>query len=377
MAAKRDYYEVLGVPKTATEQEIKKAYRALAKKYHPDVNKSPDAEEKFKEINEASEVLLDSKKRDRYDRFGHAGVEGQAGFGGFGNFEDLFKNMSGMGGRSSSFSDIFGEMFGEGPSNRSGFQNQRPIPGEDLVLDIELTWKELIFGTTKQVSLDLLTKCQTCHGQGAENPKDVMICPECHGAGQVVMDQQLGPFAFQSQQTCPECHGTGKIFTNKCHSCHGDSYYVTRRDVTLDIPKGLRPGQQLMISGAGHDSPYGGPKGNIYLNIHVKESLIFKISGNDLIMKYNLSYLDAILGHDIIVETYDGPLRIKVPQGTNSGEYITIRDRGLYKNINSHHRGDLKLLINIVVPNLVDRKTRKILEEIAQDTTFKIVNKLD
>lgn len=225
--------------------------------------------------------------------------------------------------------------------------------------------------------MDLLTKCQVCQGKGAENPKDVTICPECHGSGQVIVDQQLGPFAFQSQQTCPECHGKGKIFANKCHSCHGDSYYVNRTDVKLEIPKGLRPGQQLRISGIGHDSPYGGPKGNIYLNIHVKESLIFKISNNDLIMKYNLSYLDAILGHDVVVETYDGPIRIKIPQGTNSGEYVTIRDRGLYKNVNSHHRGDLKLLINIVVPNLVDRKTRKNLEEIAQETTFKIVNKLD
>lgn len=371
---KRDYYEVLGVSKTASDQEIKKAYRTLAKKYHPDMNKAPDAEAKFKEVNEAAEVLLDAQKRARYDQFGFAGVDGQTGgFGGFGNFEDFFNNMAGDGG-SSFFSDFFGEVFGGGRQQQGSRQNQR---GEDIVLDIELNYQELIFGVDKKVRLDLVTECTTCHGLGAVNPQDVMTCARCGGRGVVIATQQLGPLSFQSQETCPDCRGQGKIFKNKCNDCRGQGYYMAKHDLVLPIPHGLRPGQQMMIKGQGHASTNGGVKGNIYLNIHLKKSSIFTFSDSDLIMEYQLSYLDALLGREINVETYDGVVRLKVPKGINTGEYLTIRDHGLFKTPTNHKRGDLKLLIKIVVPTNLDKETKKKLEEIAKATDFEPKNKLD
>ncbi|AVP49209.1 molecular chaperone DnaJ [Williamsoniiplasma luminosum] len=371
--AKRDYYEVLGVSKTATDQEIKKAYRTLAKKYHPDMNKQANAEDKFKEVNEAAEILLDKEKRQRYDQFGHAGVEGQAGgFGGFGNFDDFFSNMFGGGQSFSGFSSFFGQ------DQHQSNQRQRPRRGEDVVIDVGLNYKELIFGVDKIVSLNLLTQCQKCHGHGSENPKDVHTCKRCKGQGTVVTLQHMGPLSFQSQQVCPDCHGAGKIITNKCKECRGGGYYHAKTEVHLPIPKGLRPGQQLKLEGEGHWSSNQGPRGNIYVNVKLKESHQFKISGaSDLIMEYNLSYLDAILGNEIIVKTYDGELKIKVPKGISTDEYITIKDKGLFKDPYSHKRGDLKLWIKIAVPTSVDKITKQKLEEIEKDSHFTVKNILD
>lgn len=373
---KRDYYEVLGISRDASAKEIKKAYRQLAKKYHPDVNKSPNAEEKFKEINEANEVLLDEKKRAIYDRFGHQGLDGQSAGAGFGGFEDIFRNMGGS--QSGLFDDILGDFFGSG-RGRAQSQRQRnyPQPGQDIVVDLTLDYRELIFGTTKTLSLSLLAKCKECAGIGAENPKDVITCPRCHGTGIVETNQQLGPFTFAQQEVCPECGGTGKIFKSKCQQCKARGYYQQTHPVTIEIPKGLRPGQQIRIVGGGHESPTGGPKGNLYINIQTPRNKTTLISGDDLLVKYNISYLDALLGKEIIVETYDGPVRLRVPVGTNTGEFITIPHRGLFAHPNGHKRGDFKLQANIVIPTFVDNKTKKDLEKIAANPGFKVINKLD
>ncbi|PPE05217.1 molecular chaperone DnaJ [Williamsoniiplasma lucivorax] len=374
--AKRDYYEVLGVPKTATDQEIKKAYRTLAKKYHPDVNKNHNAEEKFKEINEAAEILLDADKRKRYDQFGHAGVEGQAGgFGGFGNFEDFFSDIfgGGFGGGFSGFDSFFGQ---QNTSHQNRRQQTRR--GEDIILDVVLNFKELMFGVDKTTTLNLLTQCQLCHGVGAENPQDVHTCQRCKGSGAIITMQHMGPLSFQSQQTCPDCRGAGKTFTNKCKECRGAGYYQAKTEVHLPIPKSLRPGQQLMLDGQGHWSTSQGPRGNIYVNVKLKESNVFKISGtSDIIMKFNLSYLDAILGNEIVVPTYDGDVKIKVPKGISTDEYITIKDKGLYKEAYSNKRGDLKLWIKIVVPTSVDKKVKAQLEEVEKDSHFQVKNILE
>lgn len=372
MAQKKDYYEVLGVSKNATEQEIKKAYRALAKKHHPDVNKSHDAEEKFKEISLAAEVLLDKEKRARYDQFGHAGVDGQGGFGsgGFGGFEDFF------GGAGGGFGDIFESMFGG-----RGQQQQRrygPSRGENFIFDLELSFKELLFGVDKTVRLNLLAKCKTCQGIGAPNASDIHTCSRCGGSGVINVMQQMGPLNFQSQATCPNCNGQGKKYDHKCRDCSGHGYKMEKTDLVLNIPKGLRPGQQMVMKGAGHASEDGGPNGDLYININLIKSKIFSLSGSsDLIMNYNISYLDAILSNEIMIETYDGIIKIKVPKGINSGEYITIHDKGLFKDNHSARRGDLKLRVNIIVPSSTSKDTKELLEKINQKAEYIAKNKLD
>ncbi|ATZ18806.1 molecular chaperone DnaJ [Williamsoniiplasma somnilux] len=371
--AKRDYYEILGLSKNADETEIKKAYRNLAKKYHPDVNKGHDAEEKFKEVNEAAQILLDKDKRAMYDKLGHAGVDGQSGFGGsgFGGFEDFFSSAGGFG-------DIFGSMFGGTGQSSSSRRNYGPSRGEDIVVDVQLNFKELMFGVDKIIKTKLLTKCKTCDGIGAPNKNDVKTCGQCGGSGSIMTTQRMGPLSFQSQAKCPNCNGAGKTFANKCRDCSGHGYKFETQEITLPIPKGTRPGQQLMMSGAGHASEDGGPNGNIYINVGIIKSNIFSISGSsDLIMNYNISYLDAILGNEITIETYDGIIKMKVPKGINSGEYITIKDKGLHKDSHSHKRGDLKLKVNIVVPSSASKEVKEKLEEINNKDEFKAKNKLE
>ncbi|WP_031542946.1 molecular chaperone DnaJ [Mesoplasma photuris] len=372
MSNKRDYYEVLGVSKTATEQEIKKAYRSLAKKYHPDVNKAADAETKFKEINEAASILMDADKRSRYDQFGHAGMEGSGqGAGGFGGFEDFFSNMGGQQGNSF-FGDMFGDMFG---GNRG---RQRNINGEDVVIEMTLSFKELIYGVDREIKLNLLSKCDTCDGIGAKNPNDVKTCSQCGGHGFVNVTQQMGPLSFQSQQQCSKCRGLGKEILNKCITCNGRGTHIKSKTIDVPIPHGLRPNQQLVLQGYGHASTLGGNPGNVYVNIKLAQSKVFSLSGSsDLLMKYNISYLDAILGNDILIETFEGLVKMKVPKGINSGEKIRIPNKGLYKDSRSSRRGDLIVEINISVPTSISKKERKLLEEIELETDFKIKNSLE
>lgn len=233
--AKRDYYEVLGVSKTSTEQEIKSAYRKLAKKYHPDMNKESGAEEKFKEVNEAASVLLDADKKAKYDQFGHAAFDGSSGFGGsgFGGFEDFFSNMGG----GMDFGDIFSDLFGGGRSGRSS--RRGPSKGQDIGLEATLTFKELVFGVNKKTILNLVKTCTKCDGVGAENPSDVHICTKCNGAGQIIVNKQMGPFQVQNQVTCDKCNGVGKEFKSKCKNCHGKGVESKREEVEIPLPKGL------------------------------------------------------------------------------------------------------------------------------------------
>ncbi|AUF83634.1 molecular chaperone DnaJ [Mesoplasma syrphidae] len=366
MAEKRDYYEVLGVSKTATEQEIKKAYRTLAKQYHPDVNKAQDAEEKFKEINEAASILLDAEKREKYDRFGHAGVDGQAGSG-FSGFEDFF------GGGSSFFGDMFGDMFGTNQQQRRG-----PARGEDIVIELTLNFKELMFGANREVTLNLLTKCQLCNGIGAPNASDIHTCQRCGGKGTILSHQQMGPFQFQSQATCPECRGMGKRIDNKCRDCNGHGKTKRKRSIDIPVPRGMRPGQQMILQGYGHACETEGPNGNIYVNIKVASSKTFSILGSsDVLMRYNISYLDAILGNQITIDTYEGQIKVKVPKGINSGEKIKVPNRGLYKDTKHEKRGDLVIQVNIAVPTSISKKEKELFEKIEQETDFKTRNILE
>ncbi|ASZ09185.1 molecular chaperone DnaJ [Mesoplasma chauliocola] len=372
--AKKDYYEVLGVSKTATEQEIKSAYRKLAKKYHPDVNKENGAEEKFKEVNEAASILLDADKRAKYDQFGHAAFDGSSGFGGsgFGGFEDFFSNMGG----GMDFGDIFSDLFGGG-SRRSS--RRGPSKGQDVGVEVRLTFREFVFGVTKKVNLNLIKNCERCNGVGAENPNDVNICTRCNGAGQIIVNKQMGPFQVQNQITCDRCNGVGKEFKNKCKSCHGKGIEHKREQVELELPRGARLGQQFVLRGKGHASLEGGMPGDLYVTIDVLENDVFELINNsdDLIMNYNISYIDAILGNEILIKTLDGDVRLKVPKGVHSGQIIKVHNKGLFKNQSSDKRGDLLIRVNISVPSSVSKEEKKLLKEIEELSNYKPKNNIE
>ncbi|ATZ18098.1 molecular chaperone DnaJ [Mesoplasma melaleucae] len=369
--AKRDYYKILGVSKTATEQEIKSAYRKLAKKYHPDVNKESGAEEKFKEVNEAASVLLDADKRTKYDQFGHAAFDGSSGFGGsgFGGFEDFFSNMGG----GMDFGDIFSDLFGgrRGHSSRRG-----PQKGQDVGLEITLTYRELIFGVSKKTVLNLIRQCQTCNGVGAENSNDVHICTKCNGAGQIIVNKQMGPFQVQNQITCDRCNGIGKEIKNRCKTCNGKGVQSKKEEIEIPLPKGLFPGQQVVMEGQGHASLEGGRPGDLYITIKVVKSDVFELNpkSKDIIMNYNVSYLDAILGNDVIIKTLDGPVKLKMPKGIYSGQLIKVHDKGLFKNQTSDRRGDLLIRINISVPSSLSKEEKKVLKNLEELSSYEPKN---
>ncbi|AOG60265.1 molecular chaperone DnaJ [Spiroplasma helicoides] len=384
MAKKRDYYEVLGVSKTATEDEIKKAYRKMAKQFHPDVNKNHDAEEKFKEATEAAEILLDAKKRKIYDQYGHDGLQGMgSNFGGFGDFSDFFSNMgsgggdffSGMGGAGDFFSDVFSSFFGgqTSGSRNKGFQgNSR---GKDIVLEVELSLKELLFGVDKDVELDLIAKCEDCDGIGAKSESDIITCDVCNGIGSVQVVQDLGIAKFQTQQACPKCKGSGKSIQNPCKSCSGNGCVNKREKVTIPIPKGLTPGQRVMLKNSGNYSTNGGSKGHIYADIYLSSKSQIQIFDKYNIKgTLNLSYIDALLKKEVSVETLDGTVKVDIPNDVKNGDIIKVKNHGLYEGVKSSHRGDLLLEVNIVLPTKISNKEKEKLLELQKETTFKVEN---
>ncbi|WP_338985493.1 molecular chaperone DnaJ [Spiroplasma endosymbiont of Diplazon laetatorius] len=372
--AKRDFYEILGVAKSASEDEIKKAYRKLAKKYHPDICKEPDAEEKFKEATEAAEVLLDANKRQTYDQFGHEGLNGMgSGFGGFGGgFGDFFSNMGGAG---DFFSDIFSNFFG---GRGGGSSRQRSSRGKDIVISVSLTLRELLFGVDKEVSLDLVSKCDDCDGIGAKSKSDIVECEVCNGHGVVTVLQDMGIAKFQTQQPCPKCKGQGKENKNPCKSCRGDGAVMKKETVTMPIPKGLVPDQQIVLRNAGNYSIDGGERGHLYADIHLKASKNVKIVNEfDIKFKFDVSYLDALLANEISVKTLDGDIQVKIPRGIKNGEIITVKNHGLYKGVKSSHRGNLLLEVNIVIPSELTNEEKEKIESINKDTEFKVTNNLE
>ncbi len=370
MASKKDYYEVLGVSKSANEQEIKKAYRTLAKKYHPDVNKEPGAEERFKEISEAAEVLLDKDKRAKYDQFGFAAFDNNNFGSGFQDFGEFFNNMGG-------FDDIFSSFFGGTNHQGRGNRRSRTAKGSDVFLELELTFKELVFGTKKQEQIRVLRTCATCHGTGAKNPDDVVECARCHGQGTITEARNLGPLMINQSVTCPDCHGSGKIIKNKCKDCHGHGYLEKTETLDLNIPKGLRPQQQLFLQGSGNASLNGGSNGDVYLNINVKKSPSLYLGADDTLHQiYNVSYLDALLNKTVEVETLDGIVKVKLPKGIKNNDVIDVKNRGLYVSSSSSRRGDLKIIFNLVIPSTLSVKEKQELEAIDQETNFKPSNKL-
>jgi len=345
--SKRDYYEVLGVAKNASDEEIKKAYRKLAMKHHPDRN--PDnkgSEEKFKEAKLAYEILSDAEKRSAYDQFGHAGVDPQAGMGG-GGFAG--------GGFSDAFSDIFGDIFGGGGGNR----RDRVYRGADLRYNLEIGLEEAAHGTETKIRIPTLEECSACHGSGAKAGTQPSTCPTCSGHGQVRIQQGF----FSVQQTCPRCGGTGKVVADPCTACHGEGRVKKHKTLSVKIPSGVDNGDRIRLSGEGEAGVNGGPPGDLYVVIHLKEHPVFKRDGDDLHCEMPISFATAALGGEVEIPTLDGHAKIRIPVETQSGKVFRLRGKGI-KGVRSQSPGDLLCHMIVETPVNLSERQRELLREL-------------
>ncbi|HLB12759.1 MAG TPA: molecular chaperone DnaJ, partial [Dehalococcoidia bacterium] len=346
MAAKRDYYEVLGISRSATDEEVKKAFRKLAHQFHPDLNKNHDAEERFKEVNEAYEVLSDPDKRSNYDRFGHAGPQG---FGGFRGFEDF----GGLGG----FGDIFETFFGGATTaTRRG-----PQRGSDLQLQVTLAFEEAAFGCEKEVQVSRNEVCSSCRGSGSEPGTQPVKCPNCNGTGQVRRVQQSIFGQFVNVATCPRCQGAGRIVTNPCTKCRGTGRVRQTRRVMITIPPGVDDGSQMRLSGEGEPGAKGGPRGDLYVSISVLQHKLFQRKGSDILYELPLSFPQAALGDEVEVPTLEGPHPLKIPAGTQPGRVFNLRHMGI-AHLRGNGRGDMLVRVKVVVPVSLTEHQRELLQ---------------
>jgi molecular chaperone DnaJ len=350
MATTRDYYDVLGVPRGCTEEELKRAFRKLAQQWHPDVNTAPEADERFKEINEAYQVLSDPQRRQAYDLFGRAGVGGAGGADGgpFGGFQG--------------FGDIFDAFFGAGGG--TGARRGRPPAGSDLRYDLRLTFDEAIRGTEKEISFTSLVLCDTCAGTGAEPGTEPVTCPQCNGSGETrqVRSTMLGQMV--NVTTCGRCRGLGRIVETPCHTCRGDGRVERRRTLRVAVPAGIDDGHQIRLSGEGEQGPRGGAPGNLYVFAHVDAHAVLQRRETELYYELHVSISQAALGARISVPTPDGDEQIEVKAGTQPGTEIRLRGRGV-PHLRRPGRGDLHVLVDVRVPSRLSTRQRELLEEFA------------
>lgn len=357
---KKDYYEILGISHDATEEEIKKAYKKLALKYHPDRNPGDRiAEEKFKEASEAYQVLIDPEKRRIYDLYGHEGLSSH-GFTGVGGIEDIFG--------SSIFSDLFADLFSSFGFGFGGFGRRRtseygPVRGRDIKKRIEITLEEAFEGTKKSVLLKFSELCHACGGTGAKHGSGLQSCPLCHGKGQVVHSR--GSFILTT--TCSTCGGTGRIITERCDECEGEGQVYVEKYIDVKIPQGIEDDQIIRVAGKGEPGHRGGPPGDLYITINVKPHPIFKRSGTELFREIEISFPQATLGSKLEVDTLDGKQIVKIPHGTQPGDEIIIRGKGM-PALHGRGRGNLHLIARVIVPKKLTRKQRRLLEEFEKES---------
>lgn len=357
--AKRDFYEVLGVNKSASKDEIKSAYRKLAKKYHPDINKEAGAEEKFKEVQEAYDVLYDDKKRQMYDQFGMAAFEQGASTGGAGNpFSGAGFGSQGFGGVD--LGDIFSSFFGGGQRRQQ--KSFGPQRGEDTLQRIRVPFMDAILGKKVLVPVSYDEPCEHCHGTGANSAGGIKTCTHCQGRGYVRTQQRSLFGVFESQDVCPECHGSGKIITDKCPECGGKGYKHIKRDMEVNIPAGINAGQQIRVRGKGEHGLNGGENGDLYLEIVIVPHQHFKRDGNDIHIDIPISFVDATLGKTITVPTVYGDCEVDVPAGTQPNQILRLKGRGI-KDMRKGTPGDQYVHVLIKTPTKLSKSQKKLLEE--------------
>ena len=355
MASKRDFYEVLGVNKNATKDEIKSAYRKLAKKYHPD-NKETGDEAKFKEVQEAYDILFDDQKRSAYDQFGHAAFEQGAGGPGAGN---PFSGFGGFDGEGVDLGDIFSQFFGGG-SRRSRTQ-AGPQRGDDVSMRLRVDFMDVVEGKDTEVTFDFDDECPHCHGSGAETPSDVKTCPTCHGKGTVTRQQRSIFGVVENQTICPECNGKGKIISRKCSTCGGTGYNRIKKTVKIHIPAGINNGQQIRLQGMGEAGINGGPHGDLYIEINIKPHQFFKREGNDIHVEVPIDFTDAILGNKVEIPTVYGDVLLTIPDGTQVGTILRMKGRGI-KDLRTQKPGDQYVHLQIKIPTSLNKKQKEALQ---------------
>ena len=346
---KKDYYEVLGVSKDASDVEIKSAYRKLAKKYHPDISKEENAEEKFKEVQEAYDVLGDGNKRRQYDQFGHAAFDGAgAGFGGgaggFGGFD-----ASGF-----DFGDIFDNIFGGGFGGFGSSSKTQAREGDDRLMRIRLTFEEAVFGCEKEIKLEVNDKCDDCHGKGGTGEE---TCPDCHGSGTKTTEQRTLFGTFMSKTSCSRCSGKGKIYKNKCSTCKGTGRVISNKTITINIPKGVDTGNRLRVSGKGGPGINGGPNGDLYLEFVVEKHEFFERDGDDIYLKVPINVTEALLGTKKEIPTLYGNVKLTIPEGTNTGDKQRIKGKGINK-------GDMYVIMDVRIPKKISKEQKHLIEEL-------------
>ena len=355
---KKDYYEVLGVSKTANDDEIKSAFRKLAKKYHPDVSKEPDAAEKFKEAQEAYAVLSDSSKRKQYDQFGHAAFQNNAGggygnYGGFSNFD--FEDMD--------FSDILSDLFGGGFGG-SRKKTNRAVKGADSLIRMNITFDEAAFGCKKTINVNLDDECKSCHGLGGHGEKK---CSTCGGKGQINREQSTLFGTFMTRSTCPDCGGTGSTLESRCSDCKGTGKVRVNKDIDVKVPAGIDTGNRLRLAGKGEAGHNGGPNGDIYIEFSVKAHPIFERNENDIYLSLPITITDAVLGSKVDVPTLYGNVKLTIPSGSKTGDKHRIKGKGI-EDVNTGRIGDMYIVLNIIVPKKLSRDQKKLFEELNKTT---------
>jgi molecular chaperone DnaJ len=361
MAEKRDYYEVLGVPKDANKDQIKDAYRRLAMQYHPDRNKAPEAEEKFKEISEAYAVLSDDQKRQQYDQLGHAGFDQrytQEDIFRGADFDTIFRDLGG------GFGDVFRYFFGGGMGG--GFGGERVNRGQDLLFELNVTLEEAARGTEKEIQILRTEKCDVCGGSGAALGTQARTCPRCNGAGRIQNMRKSAFGMFVQVSPCPECKGKGKLIDAPCRNCRGAGLVRQRRKITVKVPVGIDEGYQLRLRGEGDMVADGGEPGDLYVLVHIMQHDLFMRDGDDLYYVLMLSYPQAVLGAEVQVPTLDGSVVMKIQPGTQPGEVIRIRGKGMPR-FRGYGKGDLMVRVGLAVPERVTSQQRDLLEQLARE----------
>jgi chaperone protein DnaJ len=364
---KKDYYEVLGLKKGATDAEIKKAYRQMAKKYHPDLNPDdPEAEAKFKEVNEANDVLSDPEKKARYDQFGFAGVDpsygagqgtgGGGGFGGFGGFTGGFSGGDGI-----DLGDIFDNIFGGGFSGGSRSNPNAPRRGSDIVVSLNIKFMEACKGIVRDIEINRVETCPDCNGSGAKAGTQAKTCPDCHGSGKINVRQQTVFGPMQSTRVCTKCGGKGKVIDTPCPTCSGNGVTQKKVKISVNIPAGIADGQTIRLTGKGNAGANGGPRGDLKVRVSVLSDKVFERDGDNIIIEVPLTYTQATLGAEVDIPTIDGPMKYTIPAGTQPGKVFTIKGKGV-QHVQRGGRGDQLVKVSIEVPTNLSKKQKDALQ---------------